>query len=201
LRRKKKNFIEKENNFQIEELSNILNQDIVTIIGQSDNMMIKIDEIKKRIIAINQRIQKPITLFSDIEMEEDTDSDEEIFSVGEFTLQDSLNDNKRINQAILKLQELKIIDENDTVTQNYFEDVNRLDRAEIQRLFNEDIKLKKLRIKNKDRFKTKGGSNIPLVTDIKEIYEEASAYHEEESDEDIASSDQELDELELIKKK
>jgi len=55
---KKKNFIEKENNFQIEELSNILNQDIVTIIGKNDNMMIKIDEIKKRIIAINQRIQK-----------------------------------------------------------------------------------------------------------------------------------------------
>jgi len=93
-----------------------------------------------------------------------------------------------------KLKDLDIISEDNDMVRVYFEQFNKIDRQELENLFKENIKVKKLRVKNKDRFKTKGGSNIPLVTDIKDIYEEIEDEYEEYSEDDSTSSEEDEEE-------
>jgi len=142
LKRMKK-MIDGNNDLEISEYSNVLNEELLSLAQQNNDSLKKIEFISQKMNAINIRLKKPPMTLSQIELEEDTDSEEEIFSVGEYTLKDTLNDNKRINFAMQKLKDLNIIDEDNDIVKTYFEDFNKIDRQELENLFKENIKVKK----------------------------------------------------------
>jgi len=193
--KKMKKMTEGNNESEISDYSNTLNEELLSVTQENNELFKKIEFITQKINAINIRLKKPPMIPSQAEFEEDTDSEDEIFSVGEYTLKDTINDNKRINFAMQKLKDLNIIDEDNDIVRAYFERFNKIDRQELESLFKENIKIKKLRVKNKDRFKTKGGSNIPLVTDIKDIYEQVEEEYEDYTEDDSSSSEEDEEEV------